>query len=152
MNRYAWPAAVALIGAALSGPAPAVEVRRIDGVPLVTGGVGSDEVDEMTLALPDYNLKVTAAARRSGAFLADVALEVRDARGVRVLSVTLEGPILLTRLPAGTYELRLTYRAKTQTRSVSVPPQGRRETVFYWDVPESDDPRPSPAERAQPAR
>jgi len=33
-----------------------------------------------------------------------------------------------------------------------VPPQGRRETVFYWDVPESDDPRPSPAERAQPAR
>jgi hypothetical protein len=152
VKRRAWPAVVALIGAFLIGAAPAVEVRRIDGVLVVTGGVGSDEVDEMTLALPDYNLKVTAAARRSGAFLADLALEVRDARGVRVLGVTLEGPILLARLPVGTYELRLTYRDKTQTRTVGVPPQGRRETVFYWDVPESDDPHPSPAERAQPGR
>ena len=81
-----------------------------------------------------------------------MALELRDARGVRVLGLTLEGPILLARLPVGSYELRLTYRDKAQTRTVSVPPQGRRETVFYWDVPESDDPRPSPAERAQPWR
>lgn len=148
MTWRAWSVGAALLGALLAVPVSAQEVRRIEGIPVVTGGVGSDERVEMKMALPDYNLKVVAAARRSGEYLADVALEVRDVAGKRVFGTTLEGPWLLARLPPGTYEVRLTYQDKAQTRTVGVPAQGKREAYFYWDVPQPENLQATPEERA----
>ena len=134
---------LAMLGAALGAPALAQELRQIEGVPVVTGGVGVDEREEMLLALPDYNLKVVTAARRSGEYLADVALEVRDATSKRVFGATLDGPWLLARLPPGGYELRVSFADRTQTTKVTVPAQGRRDAYFYWDVPPSGEPAPA---------
>jgi hypothetical protein len=152
MTWCAWLAGPVLLGALLAVPVSAQEVRSIDGILVVTGGVGSDERSEMMMALPDYNLKVVAAARRSGEYLGEVALEIRDTTGKRVLGMTLEGPWLLARLPAGTYELRLTHQDKTQTRTVGVPAQGKREAYFYWDLPQPEYLQAAPEERAPAGR
>ena len=48
------------------------------------------------------------------------------------LAVKLYGPILLAKLPPGTYTIQATYGPSTQTRTVSIPGQGLREAQFRW--------------------
>jgi hypothetical protein len=116
-------------------PAVALEVRRVQGVSWVSGGVSADERDEMILALPDHNLKVLTAAEKSGAFLAGAQVVVRDAGGRTVFETTLEGPWLLARLPPGNYQLIATLGGKSQTRAFTAPASGRREIFLYWAAP-----------------
>jgi hypothetical protein len=142
----------ALCTVLLSGAAAALELRTTNGVSFVSGGIGSDERAEMALALPDYNLKVATAAKRSGEYVAGVVLEVRDTGGKILFDTVLDGPWLLARLPAGTYELRLTHRDQTQTTKVSIPAQGRRDALFYWDVGGVEVLKASAEERGQAAR
>ena len=121
-------------GAVLS--AAALEVRRDGGAQWVSGGVGTDEREEMVMALPDHNLKVLTAAEGSGAFLAAVRVVVRAAGGWTVFETTLEGPWLLARLPPGRYDLVATWGGRSQARSFTIPPTGRRELFLYWTAPD----------------
>lgn len=107
-----------------------VAARAAD-VPFVTGGVGSDERAELQAKEKDYNLKIVAAAT-SGAFVADVAIVIESSGKQRVLEATMEGPILLAKLAPGTYTIKATYGASTQTQTVNVPAQGLREASFRW--------------------
>lgn len=137
MKKTTWAIrtiAVALLPA-LSLSVTALELQTRNGAAWVSGGVGEDERTEMLIALPDYNLKVRTADRQ-GDYLAGVRAELRDARGVGVLETVLDGPILLARVPAGRYELRVTYAEVTQSRKLTIPKTGRREVVLYWDVSE----------------
>lgn len=117
-------------------PAVALEVRRVQDVYWVSGGVSADERDEMILALPDHNLKVLTAAEKSGAFLAGAQVVVRDAAGRTLLETSLDGPWLLARLPPGNYQLIATLGGKSQTRAFTAPASGRREIFLYWAAPE----------------
>jgi hypothetical protein len=127
--------AVLLLGAAVL-PSVAVEVHRVQDVDWVSGGVGTDEREEMVRALPDHNLKLLTAAEKSGAFLSAVQTVVRNAGGRAVLETSLDGPWLLSRLPPGRYELVATYGGRSQTRGFTVPATGRREIFLYWAAPE----------------
>jgi hypothetical protein len=73
-----------------------------------------------------------AAAKGTGAFLADVKLIALDARGTKVLDTTLEGPWFVARFPPGRYELQLAHGGATQKRTVTIPAQGRRVEYVYW--------------------
>ncbi len=136
MTRSLHAVVAALLLGAAALPSVAVEVRRAGDVYWVSGGVGSDELGETLIALPDYNLKLLTAAEKSGAFLFGVQVVVRDAGGRTVLETSLDGPWLLARLPPGRYELTATYGGRPQTRSFAVPPTGRREIFLYWTAPE----------------
>ena len=128
--------AAAFAGLVLAtGAAFALDVRRAGDAYWVSGGVGADERDEMVLTLPDYNLKILTAAEQSGAFLSAVEATVRDAQGRIVLETSLDGPWLLARLQPGRYEVTATRDGKSQTRSVTIPPVGRRELFLYWPAP-----------------
>lgn len=131
-----WRGTVAGCALALAAQAVAQPVvHATDGVRWVTGGVTGDERGEMIVLLPEYNLKLVNAAERSGAFVADVGLQVLDVRGAKVLATRLDGPWFLAQLPAGRYQLVLTFAGGTQTRSVTIPATGRREDFVYWAVP-----------------
>jgi hypothetical protein len=152
MKAKGWLIGSTLCGVLCVTAALAVDLRTMNGVPVVSGGIGSEERTEMTKALPDYNLKVTTAAKGSGAYLAGVAIEVRDARGSTVFDSVLDGPWLFTRLPAGTYELRLTYANQTQKKTVTIPAEGKRDAFFYWESAGSSELKASPGERQQAAQ
>jgi hypothetical protein len=122
---------------AVAGPAAAQLVLQqgAEGVRYASGGIGESERDELVLMLPDYNLKLVAAAQKSGAFISDVRLAVLDARGAKVLETTLDGPWLVARIPPGRYTLELAHGGATQKRAVTIPAQGRRVEYVYWADP-----------------
>lgn len=109
-----------------------VSLQSSEGIRYASGGIGEGERDELILVLPDYNLKLVAAAKGTGAFLADVKLIALDARGTKVLDTTLEGPWFVARFPPGRYELQLDHGGATQKRTVTIPAQGRRVEYVYW--------------------
>jgi hypothetical protein len=100
-------------------------------VPYVSGGVGTDERLEMTAREKDHNLKIVVADD-SGDFLADVQIAIDSAKKETVLEATMAGPILLAKLPPGTYTVKATSEAKTLTKTVTVPAQGLRTVDFRW--------------------
>ena len=117
----------------LAGNAGAqLSLQSSEGIRYASGGIGEGERDELVLMLPDYNLKLVAAAKGTGAFLADVKLTAFDARGTKVLETTLGGPWFVARFPPGRYELELAYDGATQKRPVTIPAQGRRVEYVYW--------------------
>lgn len=100
-------------------------------VPFVTGGTGADERADLQAKEKDYNLKIVAAAT-SGDYVADVWVVIESAAKKSVLETKMDGPILLAKLPPGTYTIKATYGPSTQTRTVNVPAQGLREAGFRW--------------------
>ena len=131
--------AVLVAAAAMAQP----RVRTQDGVSWVSGGITDEERGELVLMLPAHNLKLITAAERSGAYLTGVGIVILDARGTKVLDARLEGPWFLGQLPAGRYDLLLTYDGVTQKRTVTIPASGRRDGYFYWkDTSSADEPVP----------
>lgn len=109
-----------------------MQARAAD-VPYISGGAGEDARQELLAKERDYNLKIIAADK-SGDYLAGVQVVIESARKERVLDTTMDGPILLVKLPPGTYTIRATSDAKTLTRSVTIAAQGLRRADFRWDV------------------
>lgn len=109
-------------------------LQGASGARYVSGGIGEEERAEMLLMLPDYNLKVVAAAQGSGAFIDGVGLVVLDARGGKVFETTLNGPWLMGHLPPGRYDLLATYGGTTHKRTLTIPARGQRVEYFYWPV------------------
>ncbi|RJG01582.1 hypothetical protein [Noviherbaspirillum sedimenti] len=91
---------------AQSRPAAATTVgvkpqQTKDGVTYMCGGIGEDESTYMKqTAARDYDLMMTFA-EKSGNYVADVNVSIKDAHGKSVLDTTCDGPILLVDLPAG---------------------------------------------------
>jgi len=120
---------VVLVGGSVGG---AIREARADNVPYVSGGVGTDSRDELLAKEAEYNLKIVVAAT-SGDYLADVQIVIAGARNGAVLDATMEGPILLAKLSPGTYTVKATSDAQTQTKTVTIPTQGQRQIDFRWD-------------------
>src|SRR5262245_6863972 len=95
-----------------------------------SGGVGEEERQALERD-GRYNLKLIAA-RRDGAYLADVGVTILDQRGAEVLATRMEGPWLLAELPPGRYRVVADYRGTTQRRDVTVGQGARSEVVLQW--------------------
>lgn len=128
-KRVAILCSVVLVVGLIGGAIPEV---RADSVSYVSGGVGADSREELLAKENEYNLKIVAAAT-SGDYLADVQIVIAGARNGQVLDATMEGPILLAKLSPGTYTVKATSDAQTQTKTVTIPTQGQRQVDFRWD-------------------
>jgi len=128
-KRVAILCSVVLVVGLIGG---AIREARADNVSYVSGGVGADSREELLAKESEYNLKIVAAAT-SGDYLADVQIVIAGARTGPVLDATMEGPILLAKLSPGTYTVKATSDAQTQTKTVTIPAQGQRQLDFRWD-------------------
>ncbi|WP_296560030.1 carboxypeptidase-like regulatory domain-containing protein [Pigmentiphaga sp.] len=128
--RWAAPLALALAAAwPLAGQA--MDKGEQNGIAYVTGGVGQDESTAIRGMAKDYSLRLLAAAR-SGEYVADVRVSIRDSGGKDLLSVTTQGPYLLARLAPGNYRIDAEYGSARQSRQVRVPTSGRTDVSFYF--------------------
>lgn len=129
------PGAVLALCALLSLPGiGAADVQQgisEKGVQFLAGGVGEDSRDEILRQGQDYNLKLVFA-QKDGAYLADVGVSVDDARGATLLDAKSSGPLLLARLPPGTYRVNASLDGQRQSRIASVSGAGQRQLVFHW--------------------
>jgi len=101
-------------------------------VAAVSGGVTEEERDRLNALAQDYNLKIVMATR-SGAYLADVAVAVRDESGRPVLETRADGPWVLARLPAGRYSIEGSANGATVRKTVAVGPAQTRVDLRWED-------------------
>lgn len=116
--------AIAALGSALAAwPATAQEempeVMTMNGVSYTSGGIGEGERSAMMQSAKNYNLRLTFTVR-NGAYLADVNVGIRDAKGHSVLDAVSNGPWFYAKLPPGKYKVTGEANGKTMTRMVSV--------------------------------
>jgi hypothetical protein len=125
-----------LVAAAVVVLTFATEARAAD-VPHVSGGIGFEGREEMQAAEKDHNLKVVAA-EKNGDYLAEVKVVIESAKKERMLDATMDGPILLAKLPPGTYTVKATFDGQTQSRTVTVGGPGLRTLDFRWTTKERE--------------
>jgi hypothetical protein len=143
MNSKPWKtralaAALATTWSMLPALAGTPQVQKYETVEYLTGGVGIDEVDAMHAVVKDYNLILQFAAKRSGEFVADVDVNVRDRAGKTLLAVKSNGPCLFAKMPPGQYKVSANFEGKLQEKNASVGKQ-RTELYFYWPAQTTED-------------
>ena len=111
-----------------------MEVRAADApVPYISGGTGADAREALLAREKEFNLKIIVADK-SGDYLAGVKVVIESATKAQVLDTTMEGPILLAKLPPGTYTIRATSNDQKLTRTVTIAAQGLQQVDLRWDV------------------
>ncbi|HEX6736067.1 MAG TPA: carboxypeptidase-like regulatory domain-containing protein [Azonexus sp.] len=120
----------------LSGPAAqpvdsAVTESQPGNIAYLSGGIGDEEREAIRARERDFNLKLLFA-ERDGAYLADVAVQVLDAKGQPVFEIPAAGPFLLLKLPPGRYQVKATANGRQQQARLSLPAKGRQDSIFRW--------------------
>jgi hypothetical protein len=101
----------------------------------ISGGFGTDERELMLQWSNGYNLKLSFA-ERSGAYLADVDLTIKDEKGNEVIASRLHGPWFYIQLPSGRYSVEATFKGVTkQIKNLRLPPGERASRVLHWELP-----------------
>jgi opacity protein-like surface antigen len=121
-----------------NGPTP----HQQNGITYVNGGIGDAEQSAMRAERSDYNLQLTFATNQTGAFRSDVQLDITDAKGGNLLSLSNAGPMFFATLPTGTYHISAAAEGKTFKRTVKIAGNGAREMTLHWDNDSPDDPGP----------
>lgn len=105
-------------------------VKTENGVSFVSGGVGDASSDSLQSLAKDFNLKLVFALK-SGEYVSGVNVTIANAGGKTLVDTTSEGPLFLTKLPAGNFKIVATLGSKSESRTVTV--GGRLRTVdFRW--------------------
>lgn len=113
----------------------AVKPRTENGVTYICGGVGDEEASYMKqTAAKDYDLMMTFA-EKTGSYVANVDVAIKDSRGRTVLETKCDAPILLVDLPSGgNYRIHADAGGRTIDRAAAVK-GGRghaRQVTFVW--------------------
>lgn len=97
-------------------------------VPVLSGGIGEDELAQIEATQNEYNLKLVYTGER-GMYLSDVHVVITDAKANVLVDENTTGPFLLTKLPAGSYTVessigafnkKLTVRVNDNLRTMGV--------------------------------
>ncbi len=106
-------------------------LRTSDGVSYVSGGVGLDSIDRLNSLAPEFNLKLVFALS-SGQYLSDVQVAVVNTAGKTLLDITSEGPWVLTKIPAGNYQVLATFEGQAQKHNITVGATKLSTVDFRW--------------------
>lgn len=117
---------------ALAQGAAPPDTHRMGAAAFVCGGVGNDQQEAIKAQAANHDLMLTFAVS-SGAYLADVDVQVRDAKGNVVLAARCGGPIMLVDLPARA-TWRVTAQVNGQVREKTLTAGGgtRAQATFTW--------------------
>jgi len=106
-------------------------VQTAANVSYVSGGVGTESLDQLGAMSSQFNLKLVFALK-SGEYLSGVQVAITDAKGKSMLDTTSEGPWLMTKLPAGNYRVVATVAGKAEKRQVAVGGTKLKTVDFRW--------------------
>jgi len=109
-----------------------LEPHKAGAASYVCGGVGFDEQQAIKSDARKHDLMLTFA-ETTGAYLADVDVQIANTKGGVVLSAKCDGPIMLVDLP-GSGSWRVTAQVNGQTRQRTISAGSRRpaQAVLTW--------------------
>lgn len=114
-----------------AGLAPAAERTAGSATPAhASSGIGDD--DPLATLSGEYTLQIVFATQGSGEYLADVRLQIADAKGGTLLESESPGPFFFVRLPAGTYRISADFNGTPLQKSVVLTGRGLKTLYFYW--------------------
>jgi len=108
-------------------------------VSFLSGGIGVDEADMLRQQSANYPLTLelaTAAGGPRDAYVSDARVDIRDGNGNPVLSTTTQGPLMLLRLPSGTYTVDVGWHGTQKRTTVAVSSDRRQHVLMEFP----DDP------------
>ena len=114
------------VGAALP------QARTEQGITYISGGIGHDESAAMKAEAGNYPLSMVFSAGKDNEYLADVRIAIKDEAGKEVLNAVSDGPIMLVKVPAGTYSIAAERNGKTLHHTVRVNQKGDKQVNFHW--------------------
>lgn len=109
--------------------------RTSDGIAFATGGISVSEQQDLERHKDRFSLWITTAAKKSGAYLADVQVKISDGAGKVLFNAPIPGPWLFIDLPPGRYQVEAAHQGKPQTRSTNIRAGDRHQMVFHFDDP-----------------
>ncbi|MGE5305277.1 MAG: carboxypeptidase regulatory-like domain-containing protein [Alphaproteobacteria bacterium] len=108
--------------------------RSYEGIPYISGGVGSDERSMLASMSKNDNLELSFALQDKE-YLGGAKVTVKDHEGKNVLEATSDGPLFYAKLPEGTYTVIAVANGTTLMRNVQIPEKGRTSVYFAWKEP-----------------
>jgi hypothetical protein len=123
-----------------SRPAPApmtaLSPQTVNGITYLCGGVGTNEVAMMKHSARDYDMMLTFATKR-GEYLADVNVDIKDAKGNSLMQARCDGPIMLVDFPkGGTYRVHAETGGYSLDKTAHISDKQNRTASFVMHWPE----------------
>ncbi|GLO41653.1 hypothetical protein PPUN15366_32990 [Pseudomonas putida] len=112
-------AAAADLNAPIDMQAVQLQQQEQNGVRYLQGGIGQDEANALRKT-PGYDLHVELSTGPEGKFQSGATVEIQNAQGQPVLSVTDTGPLLYVQLPPGKYKVTGNAQGETVQQLVTV--------------------------------
>lgn len=102
------------------------------GIAYVTGGIGAEEVEDITALKPQFNLYLLFSEGKVGRVIDDVAVRILDATQRTVFSLDHAAPRLLLNLPAGRYQVVASYQGAVQRAYISHDGKRHQRVILNW--------------------
>jgi hypothetical protein len=97
----------------------------------LSGGIGTDEREALSAEAKKYNLKVVFATKGK-AYLADIAVKIKDESGKLVLDATSDGPWFFTSLAPGKYTVIATMKEEALSQKLEIKQIGQSILYCFW--------------------
>lgn len=119
-------------GNAVANNLPASQTQG--NITYLTGGISESEATAIkeVAGLYPLELEFLRKAKPRDQYLADIRVQIKDARDMTVLNATANGPFLLAKMPAGKYTVSAENNGKTERRKINLVTGGHRFVVFEW--------------------
>src|SRR5262249_19504799 len=126
-------AAALVMGGMRAADAQMPQPQTQGGVTFITGGVGIGQQQYMDSVQKDYNLHALFVQMGTGAFFADLEVQVVDSPSSKtIINASQAGPMFWAKLQPGSYAVTASHAGKPITKNVVVPSQGAAELFFFW--------------------
>ena len=112
-------------------PRSGLQVREDRGIRYVSGGIGVSERDELNALSHQFNLRLLFAVQ-AGNYLADIRVNITNARGQTVFSAKSEGPWFFVQLPPGAYTVDVDALGRTQGQTVRISGGRQSRLNVFW--------------------
>lgn len=115
---------------------PPLSETKVGDITYVTGGICIGGVRHMKNIAKDYPLEVVLVEQENGkeVYLADVNINIFDAKDKLLLNASTEGPFLLAKLPDGIYKITAEYNTVMKTKQVTINSKQHKRIVFLWST------------------
>jgi hypothetical protein len=129
MNNRAMAAALVFGVAAVVAPAARSAGKAAS---FVCGGISQPEAESMKAQARDHDLMLTFA-QASGAYLADVDVQISGPKGAVVVSGRCDGPIMLVDLPgSGTWRVTARVNGVERQKTISTKRGRTARATLVW--------------------
>jgi hypothetical protein len=107
--------------------------HSLDGVPFISGGVTREEEDAVKRAAQEWPLEIVFDEQdgKADRTLDDMPVTITDASGRVVFDGISRGPVMLVKLPKGSYTVTTKWDAWTFERRATIG-DDRERVVFDW--------------------